>query len=168
MKLNKVSYKRVEEELGRGFDILNNNALDEKCSKMTATTFMKKDVKAWDRLSPRAEQPTGAGQSDCANNANFELASTNFQTRSRRLNTNKAAQAPDAPSQKSASSAKKSASVQPSQHLSQHSVNQREDSSKKAEVPSSHHSLSNHSAIKPTVPSSHASAKPPVPSSHHS
>ena len=56
MKLNKVSYKRVEEELGRGFDILTNNAHEEKDSKMGATTFMKKQTSAWDRLSPRAGQ----------------------------------------------------------------------------------------------------------------
>ena len=51
MKLNKVSYKRVEEQLGRGFDILNNNQIEDK---MAATSFMKKETNAWDRLSPRA------------------------------------------------------------------------------------------------------------------
>ena len=51
MKLNKVSYKRVEEQLGRGFDILNNGAIEDK---MAATSFMKKQTNAWERLSPRA------------------------------------------------------------------------------------------------------------------
>ena len=78
MKLNKVSYKRVEEELGRGFDILTNNAHDEKSTKMGATAFMKKEKSAWDKLSPRATQEAGNEKTDCVNNTNFELSSTNF------------------------------------------------------------------------------------------
>ena len=39
MKLNKVSYKRVEEQIGRGFDILTNGAVE---TKLNATSYMKK------------------------------------------------------------------------------------------------------------------------------
>ena len=51
MKLNKVSYKRVEEQIGRGFDILTNGAVE---NKMNATSYMKKQAPAWERVSPKA------------------------------------------------------------------------------------------------------------------
>ena len=77
MKLNKVSYKRVEEQLGRGFDILTNDGIKEN---MGATTFMKKQTTAWDRLSPRAGEGTETNQGfdNTANNSNFEFSATNF------------------------------------------------------------------------------------------
>ena len=51
MKLNKVSYKRVEEQIGRGHDILTNAAVE---TKMSATGYMKKQPPAWERVSPKA------------------------------------------------------------------------------------------------------------------
>lgn len=82
MKLNKVSYKRVEEQLGRGFDILTNGELPTSVTQtLNESNFMKKNQSAWERLSPRAaNQPneTNKGFAETANNSNFELTSTNF------------------------------------------------------------------------------------------
>jgi len=92
MKLNKVSYKRVEEQLGRGFDILTNGELPTSVTEtMNNSNLMKKAPSAWERLSPRAANQaseTNKGFAETANNSNFEFSSTNFQSRSRRLNTN--------------------------------------------------------------------------------
>ena len=98
MKLNKVSYKRGEEQVGRGFDILTNGGIQVRSGPND--DLMKKEKSAWERLSPRAQQTdTNQGFADTnANNSNFEFTSTNFQSRSRRLNTNLASQGPDVPS----------------------------------------------------------------------
>ena len=101
MALSKVSHQRVAEEINRGFDILTNDGLRGGLAQIEATTYMKQAPKAWDAISPLAAQNqneiTQFGQD---NNLNLDFQTTNFERRSRRLNTNLARTGPDAtPSQ---------------------------------------------------------------------
>ena len=44
---------RVQEELGRGFDILTNGNLRGGLAKLEATTYMQKAPKVWDQIGPK-------------------------------------------------------------------------------------------------------------------
>ena len=53
MSLNKVSRKRVQEEEGRGFDIIANEKLQGGLAQMEATEFMRGAPKVWDQICAR-------------------------------------------------------------------------------------------------------------------
>lgn len=50
MALRKVSHKRVEEELNRGFDIINNDKVSGGLAQIEKTEYMKKPINTWTRL----------------------------------------------------------------------------------------------------------------------
>lgn len=50
MALRKVSYKRVEEELNRGFDIINNDKMKGGLANIDKTEYMKKPINTWTKL----------------------------------------------------------------------------------------------------------------------
>jgi hypothetical protein len=57
MKLNKYKFDRVQEEVGRGFDIITNGQLIGALSNLDKTKYMKPAVGLWDRMGiqPRDE-----------------------------------------------------------------------------------------------------------------
>jgi len=180
MKLNKISYKRVEEQTGRGFDILTNDA-PSKPNVPDEFNYMKAPEKAWDYLEPTVV----ATNDNNANNSNFDFAATNFGTRARRLNTNLASQTPAEEAAKVPSSHRsqmKSASCAPASAASKKAPSEAPAASVKAseKAMSSHPSYANSlnergSDIHITKPAaSNASARPPMsnasqkPSAHQS
>lgn len=50
MALRKVSHKRVEEEVNRGFDIINNGKVTGGLAQMDKSEYMKKPINTWTRL----------------------------------------------------------------------------------------------------------------------
>ena len=75
MKLAKVSYNRVAEEVGRGFDILTNGELRGGLAKISTSEWMNPKPKGWDMLSPSS---LAAAQQEAGNN-NAGAAGTGFE-----------------------------------------------------------------------------------------
>ena len=97
MALSKVSNMRVAEEINRGFDILTNDQLRGGLAQIEATTYMKPRPKAWDSISPLGNGAPKVNAENQAEALNMEFQKSNFERRSRRLNTNLARTGPEAP-----------------------------------------------------------------------
>ena len=99
MALSKVSYKRIAEEHGRGFDILTNDKLQGGLAKVDATQYMKNAPKIWDHIQAKTTDNgfgvTATNATPLADASGLDFHATRFETRSRRLNTNMARTNPD-------------------------------------------------------------------------
>ena len=73
MKLAKVSYNRVAEEVSRGYDIMTGGELRGGLAKISTTNWMQPKTKAWDMLSPGSQAAAIPGNSAAADTAGFEL-----------------------------------------------------------------------------------------------
>ena len=79
----------MAEEVGRGFDILTNGELRGGLAKIEATNYMKQQPKAWDRISPKNMEDQATGACTAMNaTPSLEFQTSQFERRSRRLNTN--------------------------------------------------------------------------------
>ena len=85
MKLAKIKYERVQEEVERGFNIINNGDLPQELNKKNFKKFMKPQVGVWDRLSPKGEDAKANDFTTVQVQQAIQMNGCDFQTRSRRI-----------------------------------------------------------------------------------
>jgi hypothetical protein len=124
MKLNKIKFDRVAEEVDRGFNIITNGELPPGLSNLENTKYMKPHVGVWEKMGHQPDQSKPASNHSAKENT-FEISGYDVKTRSRRYAqlspTHAAAVAPTslAPASHAASLPSKSnASAHPASHAS--------------------------------------------------
>lgn len=117
MKLNKIKFDRVAEEVDRGFNIITNGDLPPGLSHLETQKYMKPSIGVWERMGHHEEaKPTSNRSAKGA----IELQGYDVKTRSRRyanLSPTHAIEIAKPPSHASAVP-KSNASVHPASHAS--------------------------------------------------
>jgi hypothetical protein len=115
LKLSKIKYERVQEEVDRGFNIITNGELPPGLSHMEQGKYMKPAVGVWKQMGHNEEDKKASSRL-----ATIDLVGMDLQTRSRRyaLHSPKLIVDVQKPPSHAASLPKSHASAHPSSHAS--------------------------------------------------